>query len=124
MITETNGHNETLRYIEAEQVEHPSGTFAGHMLCSQDDEKIGAIAGMLVEPATRRVRYFVIERNSVLKRRRYLLPADSSPVLRADDRKLCVLADFDDLERFDARLVERFSDEDAITAIFAAAPAA
>ena len=123
MITEPNGNTETLRYLDAEQVEHPSGTFAGHMLCSQDDEKLGAIAGMLVEPATRRVRYFVIERSGMLKRRRYLLAADSSPVLRAVDRKLCVLADVDDLERFDARLIERFSDEDAITAIFAA-PAA
>jgi hypothetical protein len=122
-VTELNDNTETLRYLDADQVEHPSGTFAGHMLCSQDDEKLGAITGMLVEPATRRVRYFVIQRSGVLQRRRYLLPADSSPVLRADDRKLCVLANADDLERFDARLVERFSDEDAITAIFAS-PAA
>ena len=119
MITELNGNTETLRYLDADKVEHPSGTFAGHMLCSQDDEKLGAIAGMLVEPATRRVRYFVVERSSVLKNRRYVLPADSSPVLRAVDRKLCVLANVDDLERFDARRVERFSDDDAITAIFA-----
>ncbi len=119
MITELNGTTETLRYLDADQVKHPAGTFAGLMLCSQDDEKLGAIAGMLVEPSTRRLRYFVVERSSVLKNRRYVLPADSSPVLRADDRKLCVLANADDLERFDARLVERFSDDDAITAIFA-----
>ena len=119
MITELNGNPETLRYLDADQVEHPAGTFAGHMLCSQDDEQLGAITGMLVEPATRRLRYFVLERSSVLKNRRYVLPADSSPVLRADDRKLCVLANADDLERFDARLIERFSDDDAITAIFA-----
>ena len=119
MITELNGNTDTLRYLDANQVEHPSGTFAGHMLCSQDDEKLGDVTGMLVDPATRRIRYFVIERSGVLKRRRYVLPVDSSPVLRADDRKLCVLADVDDLERFDARLVEPFSDDDAITAIFA-----
>jgi len=119
VITELNGNTDTLRYLDANQVEHPSGTFAGHVLCSQDYEQLGAITGILVDPATRRLRYFVIERSGVLKRRRYLLPVDSSPVLRADDRKLCVLADVDDLERFDARQVERFSDEDAITAIFA-----
>jgi hypothetical protein len=118
-MTELNSNTDTLRYLDADHVEHPSGTFAGHMLCSQDNEKLGAITGMLVEPTTRRVRFFVVERGSVLKNRRYLLPADSSPVLRADDRKLCVLAKADDLERFDARQVERFSDEDAITAIFA-----
>jgi PRC-barrel domain protein len=119
MMTELNGRTDTLRYLDAGQVEHPSGTFAGHMLCSQDDEKLGAITGMLVEPSTRRVRYFVIERSSLLRQRRYLLPADSLPVLHADDRTLCVLAKADDLERFDARQIERFSDEDAITAIFA-----
>jgi hypothetical protein len=118
-MTELNGKTDTLRYLDADQVEHPSGTFAGHTLCSQDDEKLGAITGMLVEPATRRVRYFVVERSGLLKSRRYLLPADSSPVLRAGDRKLCVLAKADDLERFDARQVEAFSEEDAITAIFA-----
>jgi hypothetical protein len=118
-MTELNGKTDTLRYLDAEQVEHPSGTFAGHTLCSQDDENIGAITGMLVEPATRRVRYFVVERSGLLKSRRYLFPADSSPVLRAGDRKLCVLAKADDLERFDARQVEPFSEEDAITAIFA-----
>lgn len=122
-MTELNGQTDTLRYLDADHVEHPSGTFAGHMLCSQDDEKLGSITGMLVEPATRRVRYFVIARNSMLKQRRYLLPADSLPVLRAGDRKLCVLARADDLERFDSRQVERFSDEDAITAIFACAAA-
>ena len=118
MMTEPNA-TDTLRYLDADHVEHPSGTFAGHTLFSQDDEKLGAITGMLVEPATRRVRYFVVERSGVLKNRRYLFPADSSPVLRADDRKLCVFANADDLERFDARQVERFSEDDAITAIFA-----
>ena len=38
-MTELNGQTETLRYLDADHVEHPSGTFAGHMLCSQDDEK-------------------------------------------------------------------------------------
>jgi len=118
-MTELNGQTDTLRYLDADHVEHPSGTFAGHMLCSQDDEQLGAITGMLVEPATRRVRYFVVERSGVLKNRRYVFPADSSPVLWAEDRKLCVFANADDLERFDARQVERFSEDDAVTAIFA-----
>ena len=43
-------------------------------------------------------------------------------MLHADDRKLCVLAKADDLERFDARQIERFSEEDAITAMFSHRP--
>jgi hypothetical protein len=109
----------TLRYLDADHVNHPSGTFAGVTLWSEEDEKLGTIVGVLVEPSTRRVQYFVIERRSALRPRRYLLPVDSLPVLSACDRKLVVRAKADDLHRFDGRLVEPFSDEDAITAMFA-----
>jgi hypothetical protein len=40
-------------------------------------------------------------------------------VLCAGDRKLVVSAKAEDLQRFDHRLVEPFSDEDAIVAMFA-----
>jgi hypothetical protein len=107
-----------LRYLDAEHVKHPSGTFAGLTLCSPDDQKLGSISGVLVEPASRRVRYFVVERRTALLQRRYILPAETPAVLDAADRKLRVLATENDLERFDAK-VERFSEEDAITAMFA-----
>ena len=108
-----------LRYLDADQVEHPSGTFAGVKVCSSDDEPLGAISGVLVEPASRRVRYFVVERGVALfPRRRYMLAADTPAVLEANDQKLRILSNVDDLERFDARQVERFSEEDAITAMF------
>lgn len=108
-----------LRYLDAEHVNHPSGTLAGVTLWSEADEKLGTIAGVLVEPATRRIQYFVIERRAALLQRRYLLPVDSLPTLNAGDGKLFVRASPDDLQRFDVRLVEPFSEEDAITAMFA-----
>ena len=107
-----------LRYLDADHVKHPSGTFAGLTLYGGDDHKLGAISGVLVEPASRRVRYFVVERRIALFPRKYILRADTQAVLDADDHKLRVLATEEDLERFDAH-VERFSDEDAITAMFA-----
>ena len=119
MTNEMTSQAGTLRYLDADHVNHPSGTFAGVTLWSEEDEKLGTIAGVLVEPSTRRVQYFVIERRSALRPRRYLLPVDSLPVLSACDRKLVVQAKADDLQRFDGRLVEPFSDEDAITAMFA-----
>ncbi len=109
---------DALRYLDAEHVSHPSGTFAGLMLCSADDHKLGAISGVLVEPASRRVRYYVVERRIALLLRRYVLPADTPAVLDASDRKLRVLATEEDLERFDT-WIERYSEEDAITAMFA-----
>src|SRR5262245_35242225 len=109
---------DTLRYLDADHVKHPSGTFAGLTLYSQDDQKLGAISGVLVEPASRRVRYFVVERRIALLARKFILPADTPAVLEAADHKLKVHATEDDLERFDTQ-VERFSEEDAITAMFA-----
>jgi hypothetical protein len=123
VTNELNGDTETLRYLDADHVQHPAGgTFAGLTLCSDADEKIGAISGVLLEPASRRIRYFVVDRRTMLLGRRYLLAADTPAVLgagEAGDRNLRVIGSTDDLERFDARLVLPFSDEDAITAIFA-----
>src|SRR5262245_66272017 len=91
---------DTLRYLDADHVKHPSGTFAGLTLYSQDDQKLGAISGVLVEPASRRVRYFVVERRVALVPRKYILRADTPVVLEAGTHKLRVLATEDDLERF------------------------
>jgi len=74
---------------------------------------------MRLEPASRCIRHFVIERRVALMTRHYLLAADTPTVLDADDRKLRLLTGSDPLERFDARRVEPFSEEDAITAMFA-----
>jgi hypothetical protein len=109
---------DALRYLDADHVQHPSGTFAGLMVCGHDNHKLGAISGLLVEPASRRVRYFVVERRVALVPRRYVLAADTPAVLEAEDQTLRVHANIDDLERFDTSKVERFSEEDAITAMF------
>ena len=110
---------DALRYLDADQVKHPSGTLAGVTVCSSDDQTLGAISGVLVEPASRRIRYFVVDRRVALFPRRYMLAADTPAVLEAQDQKLRMLSNIDDdLERFDARQVERFSEEDAITAMF------
>jgi uncharacterized protein YrrD len=109
---------DALRYLDADHVKHPTGTFAGVTVCGSDNQKLGAISGVLLEPASRRVRYFVVERRVALMHRRYVLAADTPAVLEAD-QTLRILANVDELERFDARTVEHFSEEDAITAMFA-----
>lgn len=108
-----------LRYMAAADVAHPTGTLAGLTICTQDDEKLGAIGGVLLEPASRRVRYFVVEDAAMLSRRRYLLAADTPAVLDATDSKLRVDANAGDLERFDSRSFRTASDEDLVTAMFA-----
>ncbi len=101
----------------------PEGTLAGLSLCTQDGAKLGSLDGILVEPASRCIRYFVVERPNLLRRRRYLLAGDTPASIEAGDLKLRVMANEADLERFDSRSVQPFTDEDLITAMFAS-PAA
>jgi len=106
-----------LRYLDAGHVEYPSGTMRGVKMCTMDDEHLGSLDGVLVEPASRRIRYFVVERPSVYRSRRYLLAADTLATL--DEKTLRVQAHAADLERFDARTVQPLSDLDLVTAMFA-----
>jgi hypothetical protein len=108
-----------LRYLEATHVEHPLGTLAGLSMCTEEDEDLGSLEGVLIEPASRRIRYFVVERTTMLRHRHYLLAGDTPASIEAGDRKLRVMAHEEDLERFDTRSVQNFSDEDLISALFA-----
>jgi hypothetical protein len=113
-----------LRYLEATSVAHPSGTLGGLMICTHDNEELGALNGVLVEPASRRVRYFVVERPAALvSNRRYILTAETPAILDSDDRKLRVDAEAVDLERFDPGTVRAFSDDDRMAALFPSRPA-
>jgi hypothetical protein len=114
-----------LRFLEARNVRYPSGTLADLTVRTCDDEKLGEIAGVLLDPTSRRVRYFVVETTTLLRRRRYLLPADTSLTVLDEDKLLRVDARAADLDReqFDAASVRRFSDEDAITAMFSSSAA-
>ncbi len=109
----------TLRYLEAEQVKHPLGTLAGLNMFTEENEKLGSVEGVLVEPAARRIRYFVLERSGIFQNRRYLLDADRPASIEAAGGKLRVMANEDDLERFDRRSVQTYSAEDAVDAMFA-----
>ena len=52
-----------LCYLEAGNVELPAGKLADLQLCSRDDQSLGAVEGVLIEPSARRVRYFVVKRD-------------------------------------------------------------
>ena len=116
---DTRQRTETeLRYLPAQQVGHPSGTLAGVTLCTPEGRELGELAGMVVDPAERRARYMVVSRPGRDRTRRYQLSADTPTVLDAAHKTLCVEADEDDLERFDARAVPEFCDQDLLTALF------
>jgi hypothetical protein len=116
---DTRQRTETeLRYLPAQQVGHPSGTLAGVTLCTPEGRELGELAGMVVDPAERRARYMVVSRPGRDRTRRYQLSADTPTVLDAAHKTLCVEADDEDFERFDARAVPEFCDQDLLTALF------
>jgi len=88
-------------------------------MCTEEDTQLGSVEGVLVEPSSRRIRYFVVERPKMLRRRRYVLAADTPASVQVNTRKLRVMAHEEDLERFDSRSVQNFSDEDLISAMCA-----
>lgn len=111
---------DSLCYLSAHEVRLPSGTLAGVSLCSLDDETLGTVDGVLIDPALRRVRYYVVESRGWLGSRRYLLSADEPAHLEPDDNILRVEADAESVSRrtFDPDSVREFSDEDLMTALF------
>ena len=112
---------ESLRYLDANAVGCPSGTLEGLSLFDRDDETIGVIDGVLIEPSTRSLRYYVVQAADFLKRRRFLVPADSPAVVLPEYKALRVDISADSVERqrFDSRTVPRFSDDDLLSAMFA-----
>ena len=111
----------TLRYLDANAVECPMGTLDGLSLFSRDDEALGVINGVLINPETRQLKYFVVNRQRMFNRRRYLVSAEMPAVVLPEDRALRVDIPSDSVERqrFDERAVCRFSDDDLLTALFA-----
>jgi hypothetical protein len=114
-------NTDSLRYLEANAVDCPTGKLEGLSIVSQDDEALGVVSGVLIDPVTRKLRYFVVEAARLFNRRRYLVSADTPAVMSPDDNTLRVEEPFESIERqrFDSRSVPRFSDDDLMAALFA-----
>lgn len=116
-----------LRYLDATAVECrcPAGNLDGLNLCSQDNEKLGVIDGVLIDPVSRRLRFFVVEAAKWFSRGHYLVPADTLAVVVPEDRALRVNAPSTSIarQRFETGSVRRFSDDDLLTAMFSSTAA-
>ena len=112
-------HHTTLRYLDADRVVHPAGTLAGVEVRTQNAERLGCVGGVLLEPARRKVRYFVVERLSFLSKKRYLVPADRGAPLDAENRLIEIDLNHHAIRRFDPATVPLFADDDLLDALFA-----
>jgi hypothetical protein len=93
-------------------------------LCGLDDQKLGTLDGVLIDAAERRVRYFVVQSQGWLGKKRYLLSADETAHLEPDEGVLRVDVDAGDPWRyaFDAESVPAYSEDDLMSALFHSPP--
>jgi hypothetical protein len=111
-----------LRYLDASRVDSPAGALSQMDVETVDGEQIGDLDGVLIDPAARCIRFYVIARHRWLGRRRYLLPADQPALVERDGRALRFEIDETALkscQEFRNQQVPEFSDTDLISTIFA-----
>lgn len=106
-----------LRYLDADHVDAPLPEFGAAEVRFSDGRKLGLVDGVVVDPAQRRALYLVIRRGGLLHARRELLPI--SDIQIEPDRRTLSVGNEVELQAFDRRHYPDFSDDDALTAIFA-----
>ena len=108
-----------LRYISAEKVKTPVGEFLDQIdVLDNEDSSVGKLEGIVVDPAERQVRYFVVK--SERPHRHFLLPLVPATI-DAEHKAMHVDARQDDLDELDdgpADAFPAFSDDDLLTALF------
>jgi len=110
-----------LRYVDAERLDTPAGRLNDTVVVSPTDAKLGMLEGMIINPVMRQVCYYVVKARTAFRTHRYLLPATPAR-LESDRRALHVDVEADDLRQLPEahpRSFMRFSEMDAVDAIFA-----
>ena len=113
--------NSTLRYVDASRLRSQAGRLADIDLRGMDDEKIGNLDGVLIDPVERRLRFFVVESSGWFGTRRYLLPTDCPAQVDRNGRSLRIAVDRDGLaqcEEFERSSVPESQDADLLDAMF------
>lgn len=111
-----------LRYISASRVRTPVGMVLDQVdVRDSADASVGKLEGIVVDPAERQVRYFVLKSDRPYQPRHYLLPLVPATI-DAEHNALHVDAHPDDLDELidgPTQAFPIFSDDDLLTALFA-----
>jgi PRC-barrel domain len=109
-----------LRYIDGSKVETPGGLLDQLDVLNYEDSNVGRVEGIVVDPAERQVRYFVVKSRRPFRARHYLLPL-APATIDAENKALHVDVQADDLaELIDgpAKAFPPFTDDDLLDALF------
>jgi hypothetical protein len=114
------GRTAALRYLDATDVLSPAGQLRDFHVSDTRGSSLGKLAGVVVDPAARRLRYFVVEVARWLSTRRYLVPLCPATI---EPERQTVRLDCDpsakrEWREFDDRLFSHFSDDDLLDALF------
>ena len=119
-----HGTAATLRYLDAAAVLGPSGELRDFQVSDTGGLSLGTLAGFVIDPAARQLRYFVVEVARWLSTRRYLIPLCPA-TLEPQHRTVRLESDPSAKQQwreFDDRLFSRFSDDDLLAALFGDGP--
>ena len=114
--------NSTLRYVAAEHIDTPTGPLDGAVVVSPNDETIGTLDGMVIDPIERHVRYFVVRSRKWLTSHLHLAPA--TPARLDSGRKALHVdigpEDLRQLREIRSDTFQRYSPDDLIAGMFRA----
>lgn len=109
-----------LRYIDASRVTTPAGLLDQLDVLDNDESNVGKIAGIVVDPAERQVRYFVVTSKRAFRARHYLMPL-APATIDAEHKALHVDVEQEQLDELvdgPDNAFPPFSDDDLLTALF------
>jgi hypothetical protein len=111
--------NSPFRYLPARRVR--CGVFNGKSLRVVNDsaQSIGNLDGLIIDPSARKARFVVIQPRGFLPQQPRLVPL---PGARLDPEREALLVEgpLSGYERFEASRFPEMTDEDVLTAVFAA----
>jgi hypothetical protein len=115
-------HDESLSalsYLNAAKVDSPAGFLSELDVVTAQGEQLGSIAGVVIEAAAGRARYFDIEAPGLLRRRHYLVEAEQLGQVDPERKVLRLLAgEVKEVADLDPATLRPFSDDDLIAALF------
>ena len=120
----SGGHpdeNACLRYLDASRVDSPLGYLGSLDVRGADDQQLGRVAGVLIDPSQRRLRFYVVV-SEPSSGRTYLLPTDNPACMDAERHLLRFDMDAADLAlypEFTRAGTPDMSDDDLLAALFA-----
>jgi len=109
-----------LCYLDAASVNSPAGVLSQLDVVTTAGEQIGSIAGVVIEAAAGRARYFDVRSSGWLRRRQYLVDADQFAQVDPQQKVLRLLSPVvSEVEDVRTDALRRFSDDDLLVALFA-----